>query len=47
MAAGGLSHSARQLRHSLLQYAASHQFQPAAELSMQFLDTLFAASENQ
>ena len=38
---------ARQLRHSLLQYAGSRQFEPAAELSLEFLDTILRAGEKQ
>lgn len=39
----GTRPAARQLRHSLLTYAASDGFQPTMELSMDFLDRLFGS----
>ena len=39
--------AARQLRYSLLQYAASPDFAPATELDGAFLDKLFAAKDSQ
>jgi hypothetical protein len=35
--------AARQMRHSLLRYAASEKFDPRLALGMEYLDTLFAA----
>ena len=39
--------AARQLRYSLLRYAASHDFAPATELEVAFLDKLFGARDKE